>query len=318
MNQLPVELTHAKAPPLKCQGIKTKLVPFIFNNLAWTSAADARWIEPFLGSGVVALNLAPPRALLADTNHHLIAFYRAIQNGELTSHTVREFLVTEGRRLAAQGADYYYEVRERFNTHGSVFDFLFLNRACFNGVMRFNRQGRFNVPFGHKPQRFTAAYISKIANQVNWAAKQMRALDWEFRVANWAETLADARAGDFVYLDPPYIGRHTDYYNAWDETEAVNLAQTAQSLAGGCALSMWLENRYRRNGHLEACWSGWEWRVCSHFYHVGSVEALRHQMDEALVIKPGFATPEVGKPKTKRAASAQQLSLGFASTTPSA
>src|SRR5581483_5308345 len=140
------------------------------------------------------------RALLADTNQHLIAFYRAIQSGELTPQAVRDFLVAEGKKLAAQGADYYYEIRERFNAHGSPYDFLFLNRSCFNGVMRFNNQGRFNVPFGHKPQRFSPAYITKIANQVSWAAKQMRDKDWEFRVAQWNETLAEAQPDDFVYL----------------------------------------------------------------------------------------------------------------------
>src|SRR5215210_1344336 len=154
MNQLPSQIIHAKAPPIKCQGIKTKLIPFIFSSIDWAPTIEARWIEPFLGSGVVALNLAPQQALLCDTNQHIIAFYKSIQSGELTSESVREFLVSEGKKLAKQGADYYYKVRDRFNTYGSSFDFLFLNRSCFNGVMRFNSKGKFNVPFGHKPQRF--------------------------------------------------------------------------------------------------------------------------------------------------------------------
>jgi len=314
MKQLPVKITHAKAPPIKCQGIKTKLVPFIFSSIEWTPTAESRWIEPFLGSGAVALNLAPQRALLSDTNHHIIAFYKAIQSGELTSESVREFLVAEGKKLTKHGADYYYEVRERFNTHGSSFDFLFLNRSCFNGVMRFNSQGKFNVPFGHKPQRFTPAYITKIANQVNWAAKQMRNKDWEFRVAKWDKILSETQPDDFVYLDPPYIGRHTDYHNSWSEEEAARLATTAKNLPCGFALSMWLENRYRKNKHIEECWSGLELRVCSHFYHVGSIETLRNEMDEALIIKPGFATPDSGKQHTRRETAANQLQFGFSPT----
>lgn len=311
MNQLPSKIKHAKAPPLKCQGIKTKLVPFIFGSIQWSATNDARWIEPFLGSGVVALNLAPQNALLSDTNHHIIAFYKAIQNGELTRESVRDFLIDEGKKLAVQGADYYYEVRKRFNTHGSSFDFLFLNRSCFNGVMRFNSHGKFNVPFGHKPQRFTKAYITKIANQVNWVAKQMRGKNWEFLVAKWNEVLSKAQPCDFVYLDPPYIGRHTDYYNSWGEGEAASLAASTKNLSCGFALSMWLENRYRKNTHIEECWSGLELRVCSHFYHVGSSEALRNEMDEALIIKPDFATPDFGKQKTKKGTTANQLSFGF-------
>ena len=305
MSKLPFQIGHVGVPPIKCQGIKTKLVPFIFNSLQWEEKQGNRWIEPFLGSGVVALNLAPERALLADTNKHIIGLYQAIQQGELNRGAVREFLVSEGKRLGAGGADYYYEVRQRFNDEGSPFDFLFLNRSCFNGVMRFNSQGKFNVPFGHKPQRFTQAYITKIVNQVGWAAKQMRGKDWEFRVASWHDVLSEAQLDDFVYLDPPYIGRHTDYYNSWDETEAAKLASAAKELACGFALSMWLENRYRKNVHLAECWSGLELRVCSHFYHVGSSESLRNEMDEALVIKPGFATPDRGKQQTKKLATDQ-------------
>ena len=302
MSRLPFQIGHVGVPPIKCQGIKTKLVPFIFSSLQWEGKDGARWIEPFLGSGVMVLNLAPQHALLSDTNKHIIGFYQAIQRGELDRGIVREFLTCEGEKLATGGADYYYKVRQRFNHEGSPLDFLFLNRSCFNGVMRFNGQGKFNVPFGHKPHRFTPAYITKIVNQVGWAAKQMRNKDWEFRVARWDEVLASAQPDDFVYLDPPYIGRHTDYYNSWDEAEAVRLASKAKVLCCGFALSMWLENRYRKNEHLAEYWSGLEFRVCSHFYHVGSTESLRNEMDEALVIKPGFAMPDRGKQQSKKSA----------------
>ncbi|MCA1715624.1 MAG: Dam family site-specific DNA-(adenine-N6)-methyltransferase [Actinobacteria bacterium] len=311
MTKLPVQVAHVKVPPIKCQGIKTKLVPFIFGNLKWDGTGRRRWIEPFLGSGVVALNLAPERALLADSNRHIIELYRAIQCGEINVNpdTVREFLVCEGKKLAIGGADYYYEVRERFNDTGSPLDFLFLNRSCFNGVMRFNRHGRFNVPFGHKPQRFAQAYITKIVNQVNWAAKQMRGKDWEFRVAKWDEVLSEAGSNDFVYLDPPYIGRHTDYYNSWDQPEAERLAAAAKELTCGFALSMWLQNKYRENDHIEEFWSGLDVRVRSHFYHVGSRESFRNEMKEALIIKPGFSASSEEKQEPEQPVSDKRLSF---------
>ncbi|MDQ3816006.1 MAG: Dam family site-specific DNA-(adenine-N6)-methyltransferase [Armatimonadota bacterium] len=312
MNTLPFNIAHVGVPPIKCQGIKTKLVGFIFRSIKWDGLVGGRWIEPFLGSGVVALNLAPERAWLADTNRHIIGFYQAIQSGEMTPSNVREFLTGEGRKLQTDGADYYYEVRRRFNEKGSPFDFLFLNRSCFNGVVRFNQHGQFNVPFGHKPQRFTKAYITKIVNQVGWAARQMEGKEWEFRVAGWNEILPEALPGDFVYLDPPYIGRHTDYYNAWNEAEARQLSLAAQQLPCGFALSMWLENRFRKNDHIARHWGDLEMRVCSHFYHVGSSENLRNEMDEALLIKPGFATTDMGKYKTKREPKKDlQLSLSW-------
>jgi DNA adenine methylase len=302
MSKLPLELARVGVPPIKCQGIKTKLVPFILSSVLWEPTPNARWIEPFVGSGVVALNLAPERAVLSDMNRHIIEVYQTIQRGDLEGKDLRDFLYSEGEKLAKRGADHYYEVRDRFNATGSPYDFIFLNRSCFNGVMRFNRHGKFNVPFGHKPQRFAPAYITKIVNQVNWAAKQMRGKDWEFRVSKWEEVLSEARPDDFVYLDPPYIGRHTDYFNDWNDAEAANLARAAKSLPCGFALSMWLENRHRKNAHLGEHWSLLEMRVCSHFYHVGATESLRNEMDEALVIKPGFATPDQGKRKTKQMA----------------
>jgi DNA adenine methylase len=253
---------------------------------------DARWIEPFVGSGVVALNLAPQRAVLADTNPHIINFYRAIQEADINSDTVREFLSNEGKKLSTRGADYYYEVRARFNDSGSPFDFLFLNRSCFNGVIRFNKRGEFNVPFGHKPQRFSRSYITKIANQINWAAKQMSGKEIEWRAADWSEILAEARPNDFVYMDPPYIGRHADYYNSWDETAASRLASTARKLPCGFAVSMWLQNAHRKNSHIEQSWSGMNIKEVNHFYHVGSQESLRNEMREALIIRPGFLAPD--------------------------
>ena len=297
MTALPFAIARVGTPPIKCQGIKTKLIPFIFSSIVWNGSGI--WIEPFLGSGVVAFNLEPQRALLTDTNRHIIRFYQAIERGEMNRESAREFLECEGRKLAHGEDAYYYEVRKRFNEYQSSFDFLFLNRSCFNGVMRFNRQGGFNVPFGHKPQRFAPAYITKIANQIGWVAKQMQGKEWEFRVSAWQETLAEAAPGDFVYLDPPYIGRSADYFNSWDVEEAENLADVAQRLPGGYALSMWLENRYRRNEHIAQAWAEGELRVCSHFYHVGASEGLRNAMDEALVIKAGYAMPDIGRQRTK-------------------
>ena len=276
-------------PPIKCQGIKTKLVPFILRNVRWNG--QGRWIEPFLGSGVVLFNVQPERALASDTNVHIITLYQQIAGGSLTPRMVESFLTAEGRKLLAGGAEYYYQVRERFNRDHDPLDFLFLSRACFNGVMRFNKRGDFNVPFCNKPDRFRQAYVTKITNQVIGLANVMRGKQWEFRVLDWRDCLAQAKEGDFVYLDPPYIGRHVDYYNHWTNEDAVELAKVAQSLPCGVALSMWKGNRYRCNGHIVDHWSGMIERTFGHFYHVGSTVSLRNAMQEALLITPGYEAP---------------------------
>lgn len=271
-----------KVPPIKCQGIKTKLVPFIIDNLNWDM--NGTWYEPFLGSGVVLFNVLPNRAVVNDRNEHIINLYKGIQSGEITGQSVRRFLEDESPRLSEGGVEYYYEVRKRFNENHSPYDLIFLNRSCFNGIMRFNKKGGFNVPFCQKPDRFAKAYITKICNQVDYVASVMEGRDWQFISGDWRDIMALPKKGDCVYLDPPYIGRDTNYVGEWPETEAEALAAAAHGLESRVLLSMWKENKYRRNEHIDKCWADFEVCEFSHYYHVGSKESLRNAMTEALLI----------------------------------
>ena len=300
-----------KVPPIKCQGIKTKLVQFILESISWQDNRNGRWIEPFVGSGVVVLNVAPPSALLTDINMHVIRFYQDIANGQLSPSNIRDFLEREGRILAHTGDNYYYEVRNRFNAKPSSLDFLFLNRSCFNGVIRFNSKGQFNVPFGKKPDRFRPAYITKIVNQVAYLARLLKINDWTFAEADWRETIKKARKGDFVYADPPYIGRHTDYYNKWTEKDATDLFESLKLLPCGFALSSWKKNRYRSNPFLPSDTQEVTIRTFNHFYHVGSTEYLRNPMEEALVIKNGFESEEKEEIKIISKAAQGKLAMVF-------
>lgn len=276
-------------PPIKCQGIKTKLVAEIAHMAGELS--DGRWVEPFCGSSVVALNLQPKRALLCDSNIHIIQFYKDIQSGRLTALGVREFLSEQGAKLLSIGEAYFYEVRERFNNAPNSFDFLFLNRSCFNGVMRFNRSGRFNVPFCRKPERFAPAYITKIVNQVQTISRVVSVSDWEFRVADFRESIATAKRGDFIYADPPYAGRHTDYFNGWSEKDETDLAELLANSPCKFILSTWHSNEFRTNMQVEQNWASDNFHVFTkaHYYHVGAAEELRHPMLEALITNFGYS-----------------------------
>ena len=276
-------------PPIKCQGIKTKLVKWIAETRQWDN--NGIWIEPFMGSGVVGFNLKPRNALFCDTNPHLIAFYQGINSGTITPIVVREFLESEGTQLAKHGADYYYEVRKRFNAEKAPLDFLFLNRACFNGLIRFNRKGEFNVPFGHKPQRFSKAYITKIVNQVDWVAKRASLSDWKFLHQGFHITLSHAMETDFIYCDPPYAGRHTDYFNTWDETHEKSLYASLRATRARFMLSTWHSNQHRENPTIPTFWSEFNVITREHFYHVGAKESNRKPMLEALVTNFEPAAP---------------------------
>ena len=270
------------APPIKIQGIKTKAVPAIRESIQWHG--DGRWVEPFVGSGAVAFNIAAESALLGDINPHIIRFYQSVQKGVVTGDSVREYLEREGAQLLADGQDHYYYIRNRFNELHDPHDFLFVNRSCFNGLMRFNRKGGFNTPFCRKPERFRQAYITRISNQVRWVAETMRGKSWSFVCCDWRDLFTEVKKSDYVYADPPYAGRFSDYYNSWSDDDVNESELSLKSLPCSFLYSMWSENKYRRNDRMHSAFENYEIKTFSHFYHLGSRESLRNSMTEALVI----------------------------------
>lgn len=270
-----------KVPPIKSQGIKTKLVPWIDDIVS--NDFDGRWVEPFMGTGVVAFNIAPQCALLCDTNPHLINFYQSIKDGKIDSDIVREFLNKEGSLLLKKGESHYYELRERFNEKHNPLDFLFLNRAGFNGMIRFNRKGGFNIPFCRKPQRFAQAYVTKIVNQVAHVSQLLKEKDFEFKCQSFEDTIADTSSSDIIYCDPPYIGRHADYFNGWDEDKEKKLFNLLSETESKFILSTWHHNDFRDNEYIHSLWSKFNILTREHFYHVGGSEKNRNPMIEAIV-----------------------------------
>lgn len=268
-------------PPIKSQGIKTKLVPWIQGIIP--SDFNGAWIEPFMGTGAVAFNVAPRRAILCDTNPHLVNFYSSMASGEITPEVVKEYLTREGETLLSKGEDHYYFVRDRFNSEHSPLDFLFVNRAGFNGMIRFNRKGGFNIPFCRKPQRFAQAYITKITNQVSWVSKLIKAKEFTFKCQDFNKTIEEASSTDIIYCDPPYIDRHVDYYNGWGDAHERALFDRLSNFKGRFILSTWHHNDYRENEYVKNLWSEHSVLTREHFYHVGGKEENRNPVIEALV-----------------------------------
>ena len=275
-------ISSVRVPPIKSQGIKTKLVPWIRSIVP--RDFDGTWIEPFMGTGVVAFNMAPQKAVLCDTNPHLVNFYSGIASGHITAELTKEYLIREGSLLLSKGADHYYFVRERFNAKHSPLDFLFLNRAGFNGMIRFNKKGGFNIPFCRKPERFAQAYVTKITNQIAWVIDLMKGKDFTFKCQDFNKTIDEASPSDIIYCDPPYIGRHVDYFNGWDEVRERQLFDILSRFRGRFILSTWHHNDYRENEYVKSLWSKHKVITREHFYHVGGKETNRKAVVEALVL----------------------------------
>ena len=269
-------------PPIKCQGIKSKLVSWILKNIEYKECK--RWIEPFMGSGVVGFNAQHPNAIFGDINPHIINFYNSLKSSEITPLFVKQFLEGEGKYLKERGSEHFYFIREIFNKFHDPLDFLFLSRAGFNGMIRFNSKGKFNVPFCQKPLRFSKSYITKIVNQVNFVCQSIKMKNWNFVCGDFSELIMKANSNDFIYCDPPYLGRHVDYYNSWDVKEENNLSRCLKSTNAKFILSTWHSNRYRANDFIERNWRGFHILTMEHFYHIGGMEKNRNSITEALIL----------------------------------
>jgi DNA adenine methylase len=204
-------------PFLKWAGGKRQLLRAL---LPFVPASFSRYVEPFLGSGAVFFELygsgalATREAVLADTNADLVGVYSAIATDV---DALLESLEVLADGHASGGSAHYYEVRDRlFNPRRRELDirnatdvsrypvavaamFIYLNRTGFNGLFRLNAKGDFNVPAG----RYQNPRICDAAN-LRAVASALRSRTVSLHHDPFAVTLGRCRAGDFIYLDPPY------------------------------------------------------------------------------------------------------------------
>ncbi|ELS2921372.1 Dam family site-specific DNA-(adenine-N6)-methyltransferase [Salmonella enterica] len=180
-------------PFLKWAGGKYSLLP----ELDRLIPAGKRLIEPFVGGGSVFLNSDKhERFLLADINADLINLYQmlAVVPDSVIAEAMKAF-----RHL--NDVENYTVIREAFNAQKlnateRAAAFLYLNRHCFNGLMRYNLDGFFNVGWG----KYKAPYFPE--EEIRAFRKKSRAC--VFMTAGFERTLRLAGDGDVVYCDPPY------------------------------------------------------------------------------------------------------------------
>jgi DNA adenine methylase len=154
-----------------------------------------RYIEPFFGGGALFFALKPKNAIIADLNPELINLYKVIANN------VEELIAI--LKEMKNDEKYYYEIRELDPTTLSNVEqaarTIYLNRTCFNGLYRVNRQGKFNTPFGHYKN-------PTICDEKNLKAASIVLQGVEIIHGDYKKVLKEhAQPGDFIYLDPPYL-----------------------------------------------------------------------------------------------------------------
>ena len=173
-----------------------------------------RYIEPFLGGGAVFFYLNPKNAVLSDINQELINTYIAVRDNvdqvyhNLTIHSHKH------------SKNYYYQIRQKKTRtlHTLAARMIYLNRACFNGIYRVNKNGKFNVPFGTRDEiLFDKTQLKKSSDALQGA--QILGQDFEI-------TINMAQKNDFLFCDPPYavvdednrfVGYNADIFSWQDQ-----------------------------------------------------------------------------------------------------
>ncbi|WP_272663491.1 DNA adenine methylase [Providencia sp. PROV110] len=193
---------------LKWAGSKVR----IMNQLHPHLPKAKRLVEPFAGSCAVMMNTDYEQYLIADANPDLINLYETLT-------ILPESMLIEALPLFKRNnsADYYL-ARSEFNDSKQTLSrlrqaslFLYLNRHCFNGLCRYNQQGKFNVPFG----QYKAPYFPK--NEIDSFCDKAYLTNTQILNLEWQDTLSLADYGDGVYCDPPYMGGRdsfTQYHTA--------------------------------------------------------------------------------------------------------
>lgn len=156
-----------------------------------------RLIEPFAGSAAVFLNTDYADNLVADSSTDLMQTYIYLQaEGVQFIHYCEQFFTDDNNN-----EERYYELRQQFNETADArlkaALFVYLNKHCYNGLCRFNSKGRFNTPFG----KYKKPYFPH-KEMIYFYEKSKTAV---FTQGDFATAFAQARPGDIVYCDPPYV-----------------------------------------------------------------------------------------------------------------
>lgn len=273
-------------PPIKIQGKKTKLINDIMeiaNNLLDEHPEIDTWVEPFLGSGVVAFN-CPSRikkVVVNDINPHIIKFYKNVADGVITPDKIREEFEIHNQNLLRGGVDYYNSIRDRFNQSFDTMDFLFLTRTGFNGVMRFNGSGKWNVPFCKLNDRLSKTVIADLVDSVTELSKLFKSKEFTFYNKSFEEVIATAPENSIFYCDPPYYGLQVQYFKGWGKEDEIRLNGMLKDKV--FIYSTWLYDGHRDNPMVNDYWKEYEHQSKKHKYNVAEKSSERVGVDEGLI-----------------------------------
>lgn len=183
----------ALRPFLKWAGGKTRLLPRI---LPYVPAEFDDYHEPFLGGGAMFFAVRERTrgtAHLHDLNEKLVNVWQMVQQDPAGLADAMAYY------RAHDSKEFYYDQRslQPATRVAQAAWFVYVNQTSWNGLWRVNKWGVFNVPWGARPFR---GIDEELLHRLSDALIGATITSEDFRV-----TLEKPQAGDFVYLDPPYL-----------------------------------------------------------------------------------------------------------------
>lgn len=152
--------------------------------------------------------MSPNKAVGGDLYKPLIEIWRMVKSNP---EKVASEYEKRWELLQQKGYKYFYVVREHFNTTKNLHDLLFLSRTCVNGLIRFNKSGEFNNSLHHSRKGISPQSFKKIINE--WSQIISK---YSFLSGDYEQVTNNAKAGDFIYLDPPYFNTKSRYIESID------------------------------------------------------------------------------------------------------
>jgi DNA adenine methylase len=173
------------------------------------------YIEPFIGGGSVYFYLSPKKAVISDVHSELIDFYKCVSDGK--SKEIYDFMVN-----TPNDEETYYKIRDKMAITSELDNakrFYYQRKTCFRGMLRYNKEGKFNIPFG----KYKTINYSELENpDYEDLLKHTEILNTSFEYI--FEHYNDEN--NFMFLDPPYDSEFTDYgYCQFGKDEQKKLAQ---------------------------------------------------------------------------------------------
>ena len=168
------------------------MLNFLIQHLPKKDVVSGRYLEPFVGGGAVFFLVSPQKAVLSDINPDLISLYKGIQRYPKDVWAKYcEFGDSKGDYQTIRQSKKFKTIQEK------AARVLFLNRTCFKGMWRTNRDGIFNVGYGGQDRRWAISEQNLL--EVSKALKTAKIFCTDFE-----ETISEVKKGDFIFADPPY------------------------------------------------------------------------------------------------------------------